>query len=74
MVTKLNLEMLPYRCPYCIAWFKKGGKIKITHQYLVPLSIGQNYSNKVLCDVVEMETWYYDNKTSHRGEKKLTAF
>ena len=24
-------------------------------QYFVPFSIGKNYSNKVLCDVVEME-------------------
>lgn len=55
MVKKLNLKVQPHPKPYRIAWFKKGGEVKVTHQCLVPFSIGKSYSDEVLCDVVEME-------------------
>lgn len=82
MVTKLNLVMQPHPKPYKVVWFKKGGEVKVTHQCLVPFSIGKNYSDKVLCDVVDMEAchillgrpWQYDNKTVHLGEKNIYAF
>ena len=82
MVTKLNLEVLPHSKPYRIAGFKKGGEVEVVQQCLVPFSIGKNYSDKVLCDVVEMEACHlllgrpcqFDNKTVHHGEKNVYAF
>ena len=51
-------------------------------QCFLPFSIGKNYLNQVLCDVVEMEVchlllgkpWEFDNKTIHHGEKNVYAF
>ncbi|KAL6582286.1 hypothetical protein OROMI_006300 [Orobanche minor] len=82
MVTKLNLKVQPHPKPYRITWFKKGGEVKVTHQCLVPFSIGKSYSDEVLCDMVEMEAchlllgrpWQFDNKTIHHGERNVYAF
>ena len=82
MVMKLNLEVLPHPKPYQIAWFKKGSEVEVVQQCLVPFSIGKNYSNKFLCDVVEMEAchlsfgrpWQFEYKTVHHGEKNVYAF
>ncbi|KAL2542955.1 cysteine-rich RLK (RECEPTOR-like protein kinase) 8 [Abeliophyllum distichum] len=56
IVKKLYLEVQPHPKPYCIAWFKKRGEVKVTHQCLIPFSIGNSDSDKVVCDVVEMES------------------
>ena len=82
MVMKLNLEVLPHPKPYQIAWFKKGSEVEVVQRCLVPFSIGKNYSNKFLCDAVEMEAchlsfgrpWQFEYKTVHHGEKNVYAF
>jgi hypothetical protein len=82
MVTKLNLKVLPHPKPYRIAWFKKGGEVEVTQQCIVPFSIGKNYSDEVIRDVVKIEachlllgrSWQFDNKTVHDGEKNIFTF
>ena len=73
-MTKLNLEVLPHPKPYQIAWSKKGGEVEVVYR--------KNYSDNVLCDVVEMEAchlllgrlWQFDNKIVHHGKKNAYAF
>ena len=51
--------------------------MKVNKRCLIQFSIGKNYNNAVMCDVVPMDAchllfgrpWQYDRKTSHDGFK-----
>jgi hypothetical protein len=48
MVEKLNLKTKPHFHPYKLQW-------QVTKKCLVQLSIGKNYKDEVLCDVVSID-------------------
>ncbi|KAI0507969.1 hypothetical protein KFK09_014099 [Dendrobium nobile] len=77
MVEKLKLKTKPLVKSYKISWFKEGGKVPITKQCTINLTIGGAYKDQIVCDVVPLEVchillgrpWQYDNKTIHNGER-----
>ena len=55
MVEKLSLKTKPHPHPYKLQWLKKGNDIQVTKKCLVQFSIGKNYKDEALCDVVPMD-------------------
>jgi len=55
MVSKLNLETKPHPMSYKLQWLSEDGELIVNKQVKECLSMRQ-YTNKVLCDVVQMET------------------
>ena len=61
---------------------KKCGEVKVTQQCIVPFPIGKNYSDKVLCDVVDMEAchlllvrpWQFDKKKLSILEIRMSTY
>jgi hypothetical protein len=74
-VSKLNLCTVKYTRPYKLQWLNNG-EVKVTKQVMISFFIGK-YFDKVLCDVVQIQTshillersWQYDRKTIHDGVK-----
>ena len=74
MVEKLNLQVVPHPKPYKLQWINESRELSVDKQVEVKFSIG-NYKDKVLCDVVPMESchillgrpWHFDKKTLHNG-------
>jgi hypothetical protein len=81
-VEKLNLKIEPHAHPYKLQWLKKGNGIQVTKKCLVQFSIGKNYKNQVLCDVVPMDAchvllgkpWQFDRRIFHDGFKNTFSF
>lgn len=57
-VTTLNLQPIPYPTPYKINWIKKGGEAQVSNIRTILLSIGNNYKDQIICDVLEMDVCY----------------
>jgi hypothetical protein len=82
MVEKLNLKTKPHSHPYKLQWLKKGNDIQETNKCLVQFSIGKNYKDEVLCDVVQMDAchillgrpWQFDGRAFHDGFKNTYSF
>jgi hypothetical protein len=82
MVEKLNLKTEPHSHPYKLQWLKKGNDIQVTKKCLIQFSIGKNYKDELLCDVVPMDAchillgrpWQYDRKAFHDGFKNTYSF
>jgi hypothetical protein len=55
MVEKLNLKTEAHSHPYKLQWLRKGNDIQVTKKCLVQFSIGKNYQDEVMCDVVPMD-------------------
>jgi hypothetical protein len=53
LVEKLALTILKHPLPTRLQWLNEYGKVKVTRQVLVALSIGK-YEDEVLCDVIPM--------------------
>jgi hypothetical protein len=70
MVEKLNLKTEPRSYRYKLQWLRKGNDIMVSKKCLVQFSIGKNYKDEVLCDVVPMDAchilldrpWQFDRK------------
>jgi hypothetical protein len=78
LVEKLVLTTLKHPYPYRLQWLNECGKIKVTRQVLVALSIGK-YEDKVLCDAVPIHLllgrpWQYDRRVTHDGFTKYVFF
>jgi hypothetical protein len=54
-VEKLALEIEKHPNPYRLEWLKKGNKVIVTKRCLMSFSIGNQYKDKMLCDVVAMD-------------------
>jgi hypothetical protein len=82
MVEKLNLKTEAHSHPYKLQWLQKGNDIQVTKKCLVQFSIGKNYQDEVMCDVVPVDAchilfgrpWQYDRKTVHNGLKNTYSF
>jgi hypothetical protein len=55
MVEKLNLKTEAHSHPYKLQLLQKGNDIQVTKKCLVQFSIGKNYQDEVMCDVVPMD-------------------
>lgn len=55
MVEKLKRKTESHPQPYKLTWFRKGNEVKVNKRCLVQFSIGKNYQDEVLCDVVPMD-------------------
>jgi len=55
MVDKLKLMVTPHPKPYTIQWLNQGNGMQISSRCLLPLSIGKNYKDKILCDIVPID-------------------
>lgn len=75
LVKKLNLAATKHPHPYKLQWLNNDGEVRVTHQVLVPFTIGKSYKDEVLCDVVPMSAshlllgrpWQYDRRAVHDG-------
>jgi hypothetical protein len=82
IVEKLNLKTEPHSHPYKLQWLKNGNDIQVTKKCLIQFSIGKNYKDEVLCDVVPMDAchillgrpWQYDKRAFHDGFKNTYSF
>ena len=81
MVEKLGLTTLKHPCPYKSQWLNDSGEVRVTKQVVVPFRIGK-YEDKVLCDVVPMQTghlllgrpWQFDRRVQHDGFTNKYSF
>ena len=77
MVEKLQLKMEDHPQPYKLSWLRKGNEVKVTKRCLVQFSIGKNYKDEIVCDVVPMDAchlllgcpWQFDMRVIHDGFK-----
>ncbi|XP_074299674.1 uncharacterized protein LOC141630824 [Silene latifolia] len=82
MVDKLNLNTQEHSNPYKLRWLSKGAEVKVAKQSLVPFSIGKVYRDKVLCDVVPMDSrhlllgrlWEFDKNSMHHRWSNTCSF
>uniref|UniRef100_A0A2N9FZ08 RNA-directed DNA polymerase n=1 Tax=Fagus sylvatica TaxID=28930 RepID=A0A2N9FZ08_FAGSY len=82
MVEKLKLKTEDHPEPYKLQWLRKGNEVKVNRRCLVEFSIGKNYKDAVVCDIVPMDAchlllgrpWQYDRKTKHDGFKNTYSF
>ncbi|PKU87302.1 RNA-directed DNA polymerase [Dendrobium catenatum] len=82
MIEKLQLATQPHPQLYKLVWLKKGNEIEVNRQCLVQFSMGKDFQEQVLCDVVPMDAchlllgrpWQYDRKTIHDGFHNTYSF
>ncbi|KAJ0522028.1 putative nucleotidyltransferase, Ribonuclease H [Helianthus annuus] len=81
-VEKLGLTVQTHPDPYQLSWLKKGNTIKVTQQCLVSFSIGNKYTDALLCEVIPMDAchillgrpWLYDRRVKHDGYRNTYSF
>uniref|UniRef100_A0A2N9EKX8 CCHC-type domain-containing protein n=1 Tax=Fagus sylvatica TaxID=28930 RepID=A0A2N9EKX8_FAGSY len=65
-----------------LVWLRKGNEVKVNKRCLVEFSIGKNYKDVVVCDIVPMDVchlllgrpWQYDRKIKYDGFKNTYYF
>ena len=55
MVEKLKLKTEDHPEPYKLQWLRKGNDVKVNKRCLVEFSIGKNYKDVVVCNIVPMD-------------------
>jgi hypothetical protein len=82
MVEKLKLKTEDHLKPYKLQWLCEANEVNVNKRCLVEFSIGKNYKDAVVCDIVPMDAchlllgrpWQYDRKTKHDGFKNTYSF
>ena len=59
IVEKLQLKTEAHPHPYKLNWLNKGNTVKVNKHCLIQFSIGSNYKNEVLCDVVPTNVCHF---------------
>lgn len=80
-VLALKLKCYPHKKPYQMSWIHQAKGIKISQLCTVQLSIGQKYSDEIICDVVDMDVshlifsrlWQFDTDISIKVEQANTS-
>lgn len=81
MVEKPKLAVSPHPSPYIIQWLSQRKGMLISCHYLLTLSIGKNYKNDLLCDIVNVDAchvlfkrpWLFDRRVTHDGHLNTYA-
>lgn len=55
LVQALNLKLDLHLHPYKMSWIKKSGEAQISSTCIIPLSIGNFYTDQIICDVIDMD-------------------
>ncbi|KAK9704714.1 hypothetical protein RND81_07G006900 [Saponaria officinalis] len=82
LIEKLSLPTLDHPNPYKLRWLNKGVEVRVDKQSLVPFSIGKNYVDEALCDILPMDAchlllgrpWEYDRDSVHHGKDNTYTF
>lgn len=82
LVEKLGLSTIPHPQPYKLQWLSNGTSLQVAKQVLVSFSIGKNYEDEIVCDVVPMDAchlllrrpWQFDKEVTHDGKKNTYSF
>ncbi|GAV58443.1 hypothetical protein CFOL_v3_01977, partial [Cephalotus follicularis] len=77
LMEKLNLSTTAHPSPYKLQWLSDGNQLKVSQQVILSFSIGKNYKDEILCDVIPMDAcqlllgrpWQYDRSVKHDGRK-----
>ncbi|XP_074298982.1 uncharacterized protein LOC141629974 [Silene latifolia] len=82
LIEKLSLPTINHPCPYKLRWLNKGAEVRVDKQCLVSFSIGKNYVDEVLCDVLPMDAchlllgrpWEFERDSIHHGKENTYSF
>ncbi|XP_074298968.1 uncharacterized protein LOC141629960 [Silene latifolia] len=82
LVEKHSLPTQDHPCPYKLRWLNKGAEVRVDKQCLVSFSIGKNYVDEALCDVIPMDAchlllgrpWEFDRDSVHHGRDNTYTF
>uniref|UniRef100_A0A2N9G5D8 Protein kinase domain-containing protein n=1 Tax=Fagus sylvatica TaxID=28930 RepID=A0A2N9G5D8_FAGSY len=82
IVEKLKLKTEDHPEPYKLQWLRKDNEVKVNKRCFVEFSIGKNYKDAVVCDIVPMDAchlllgrpWQYGRKTKYDGFKNTYSF
>ncbi|XP_074305468.1 uncharacterized protein LOC141640658 [Silene latifolia] len=82
LIEKLSLPTQDDPQPYKLRWLNKGAEVRVDKQCLVPFSIGKDYSDEVMCNVLPMDAchlllgrpWEFDRDCVHQGREKTYSF
>lgn len=56
VVKKLGLKTIEYRKPYTLIWMRRNHKLQVTEECMLPFAITSQFKDKVMCDVVKLDT------------------
>ncbi|XP_074271424.1 uncharacterized protein LOC141595360 [Silene latifolia] len=82
LAEKLSLPTQDHPCPYKLRWLNKGVEVSVGKQCLVSFSIGKNYIDEALCDVLPMDVchvllgtpWEFDRDSVNHGKDNTYTF
>lgn len=81
LIDKLKLPTSEHHHPHKLQWLNEESDLKVTKQTLISFSIGKNYQDQDLCDVISMDAchlllgrpWQYDRNNVHDGHKNTCS-
>ncbi|XP_074291693.1 uncharacterized protein LOC141618478 [Silene latifolia] len=79
---QLKLPTREHQHPYKIRWLSQGSEIAVYKQALISFSIGQAYTDEVMCDIILMDSchillgrpWEFDRSIVHHGRNNTYSF
>ncbi|XP_074304891.1 uncharacterized protein LOC141639743 [Silene latifolia] len=82
LIEKLKLPTREHQHPYKIRWLSQGSEIAVNEQALISFSIGQAYTDEVMCDIIPMDAchillgrpWEFDRSIVHHGRNNTYSF
>ncbi|XP_074314382.1 uncharacterized protein LOC141649593 [Silene latifolia] len=82
LIEKLKLPTREHQHPYKIRWLSQGSEIAVNKQALISFSIGQAYTDEVMCDIIPMDAchillgrpWEFDRSIVHHGRNNTYSF